>query len=569
MWFIWTRRAKSWRGLTDFQMPMRVSVSQTDGSCYVTGGSLAVPRVARIAADGSEMWRRGGFYSPVYLSVDSNDGSCWVGDPQDHKFVHLGADGQWLWEDTDFSMPSAVSVNSADGSCWVGDSDLGEIVHFTGAGVELWRGGYITSPAAVSVDASDGSCWVLCLEGIGSSRESRVLLLSHDGAELVHEGGFSQLYGVSANSSDGSCWVIDDFGRTAKHLLRDGTVAAEVGGFSELHSISVNPTDGSWWVCNDSPGTVSHFSADGVELWQGSGFGYPMSVTADETDGSCWVLSSQVVHLAEDGTVLWQREGGDSLAINPTDGSYWVGRGAIAALGDLAYYAADGTELWQIGSLDFVNSISANPIDGTCWAASNQSRARLVGAARRPGRTVLSENDSVSLASVSVDPGDGSCWVEDSGNGQVVHLVVVRFADVPLSHWAFDQIAACAYGGIVAGYPDGTYQPSGAVTRDQMAVYISRGSPAATSRYPPARPSPTFPDVTLDYWAYKHVEYAASEQIVTGYPDGLYHPGDEIDREMVVFIARAIATPTDGADLVNYTPPATATFPDVPTGFWA
>jgi DNA-binding beta-propeller fold protein YncE len=556
--------------LANFEMPMRVSVNQTDGSCYITDGGYA-PRVARVAADGSEMWRRGGFYSPVYLSVDSSDGSCWVGDPQDHKFVHLAADGQWLWEDTNFSMPTAVSANTADGSCWVGDSNLGQIVHFTGAGVELWRGGYITSPAAVSVDISDGSCWVLCSEGIGSSRESRVLLLSHDGAELLHEGGFSQLYGVSANSSDGSCWVIDDFGRTAKHLLRDGTVAAEVGGFSELHSISVNPTDGSWWTCDDSLGTVGHYAADGPQLWQGSGFGYPMSVAADETDGSCWVLSSQAIHLAEDGTVLWQREGGDSLAINPTDGSYWVGRGAIAALGDLAYYAADGTELWQIGSLDFVNSISANPIDGTCWVANNRpyktaSRVLHVG----PDGTVLSENDSVSLASVSVDPGDGSCWVEDSGNGQVVHLVVVRFDDVPLSHWAFDQIAACAYGGIVAGYPNGTYHPSGPVTRDQMAVYISRALAGGDAQIPTGPAQPTFPDVTPDYWAYKHVEYAASEQIVTGYPDGLYHPGDEIDRaQMAVFIARAIATPTDGAGLVNYTPPATATYPDVPTGFWA
>ncbi len=119
--------------------------------------------------------------------------------------------------------------------------------------------------------------------------------------------------------------------------------------------------------------------------------------------------------------------------------------------------------------------------------------------------------------------------MEDSGNGQVVHLVVVRFADVPLSHWAFDQIAACAYGGIVAGYPDGTYQPSGAVTRDQMAVYISRALAGSDEQIPTGPAQPTFPDVTLDYWAYKHVEYAASEQIVTGYPDGLYHPGDKID----------------------------------------
>jgi hypothetical protein len=66
------------------------------------------------------------------------------------------------------------------------------------------------------------------------------------------------------------------------------------------------------------------------------------------------------------------------------------------------------------------------------------------------------------------------------------------------------------------------------------------------------------------------VEYAVSKAVVKGYSDGTYKPTDQVTRDqMSVFIARAIATPTAGADLVNYTPPATATFPDVPTNFWA
>jgi hypothetical protein len=61
-----------------------------------------------------------------------------------------------------------------------------------------------------------------------------------------------------------------------------------------------------------------------------------------------------------------------------------------------------------------------------------------------------------------------------------------------------------------------------------------------------------------------------SKNVVKGYSDGTYKPTDEVDRgQMSVFIARAIATPTAGVGLVNYTPPTTATFPDVPTNFWA
>jgi hypothetical protein len=136
--------------------------------------------------------------------------------------------------------------------------------------------------------------------------------------------------------------------------------------------------------------------------------------------------------------------------------------------------------------------------------------------------------------------------------------------------WAYSAIEACLAAGIVQGYSDGTYQPSDPVTRDQMAVYISRALAGGDAAVPVGPSTATFSDVATDYWAFKYVEYAVSKGVVKGYSDGTYKPTDEVTRDqMSVFVARAIATPTAGADLVNYTPPATATFPDVPTTFWA
>ena len=40
----------------------------------------------------------------------------------------------------------------------------------------------------------------------------------------------------------------------------------------------------------------------------------------------------------------------------------------------------------------------------------------------------------------------------------------MTFSDVPTDYWAADQILACVDGGIVSGYPDGTYQPAREVT---------------------------------------------------------------------------------------------------------
>jgi len=144
------------------------------------------------------------------------------------------------------------------------------------------------------------------------------------------------------------------------------------------------------------------------------------------------------------------------------------------------------------------------------------------------------------------------------------------FTDVPLDYWSYPQVKAVEAAGIVKGYTDGTYKPTDPVTRDQMAVYISRALAGGDDKVPAFTGTPSFSDVDANNWALKYVQYAVSKAVVKGYSDGTYKPTDQVDRgQMSVFIARAIATPTDGADLVSYTPPATATFPDVATSFWA
>jgi len=48
------------------------------------------------------------------------------------------------------------------------------------------------------------------------------------------------------------------------------------------------------------------------------------------------------------------------------------------------------------------------------------------------------------------------------------------FPDVPCNFWARRHIVYCKDRGIVAGYPDGFYYPGVLVSRDQMAVFVSR-----------------------------------------------------------------------------------------------
>jgi len=146
------------------------------------------------------------------------------------------------------------------------------------------------------------------------------------------------------------------------------------------------------------------------------------------------------------------------------------------------------------------------------------------------------------------------------------NYVMATFVDLPLTYWAWAYVEACRAAGIVGGYGDGSYRPTLAVTRDQMAVFISRALAGGDGGVPPGPGTASFSDVPTGYWAYKYVEYAKSQGVVGGYPDGTYQPTVAVDRaQMAVFVARAMV----GGD-ANVPPgPGTAFFPDVPTSHWA
>ena len=118
----------------------------------------------------------------------------------------------------------------------------------------------------------------------------------------------------------------------------------------------------------------------------------------------------------------------------------------------------------------------------------------------------------------------------------------VGFSDVSPGSWAFRQIAICQEADLVGGYPDSSYRPGEAVTRDQMAVYVSRALAGGDGNVSDGPSVASFPDVPTSHWAYKYIEYARAKGVVSGYPTGEYRPGVPLDRaQMAVFIARAMA----------------------------
>ncbi len=247
------------------------------------------------------------------------------------------------------------------------------------------------------------------------------------------------------------------------------------------------------------------------------------------------------------------RDGGDSR--------YWV-----------VHLAEDGTVLWRSPDLDYPVFLSVNPTDGSCWLVDQNPNGQVVHLAEDGTELWRGEGFGVSWGEcISVNPTDGSCWVIDGAHSQVVHLVVPGwrapvFYDVASYHWAFDQVEACHNAGIVSGYEDGLYHPELAVTRDQMAVYIARALAGGDENIPPGGRPRSFFDVPRDHWAFDHIEYCVDNGVVVGYGLELYHPEREVTRaQMAVYMARALVAPSGEAALADYIPADPRNFPDVPS----
>ena len=90
--------------------------------------------------------------------------------------------------------------------------------------------------------------------------------------------------------------------------------------------------------------------------------------------------------------------------------------------------------------------------------------------------------------------------------------------------------------GALDGYPDGTFQPEGHLTRAQfckIAVYAMNGE----SELGLYETITVFPDVKGSHWAAPYVNMAAKGRgLIAGYPDGAFHPEETVTAGQAVTI---------------------------------
>lgn len=114
--------------------------------------------------------------------------------------------------------------------------------------------------------------------------------------------------------------------------------------------------------------------------------------------------------------------------------------------------------------------------------------------------------------------------------------------------------------GYINGYPDGSVKPDGEITREEITSILYR---IVNHDYekPFAATGEAFPDVSMERWSAHDIEYMSDKNIVYGYPDGEFKPGNNLTRAEFAALIKRFAK-LEKTDKEN-------PFPDLDKSHWA
>ncbi|CAM4158749.1 S-layer homology domain-containing protein [Bacillus manliponensis] len=130
-----------------------------------------------------------------------------------------------------------------------------------------------------------------------------------------------------------------------------------------------------------------------------------------------------------------------------------------------------------------------------------------------------------------------------------------QFSDVSVDHMFHDEIISLADLGVIAGFPDGSFQPEAPVTREQAAILIANALDLDLENLD----NPNFSDVSETHMFYKQIAAVQNNGIMNGYGGGKFGPSNTLTRaEVASILTRAY----------NLTEQKNTPFTDVPATEW-
>ncbi len=129
--------------------------------------------------------------------------------------------------------------------------------------------------------------------------------------------------------------------------------------------------------------------------------------------------------------------------------------------------------------------------------------------------------------------------------GQVTKMMVIafdmpinttggpHFTDVPVSYVFYPYVETANNTGLITGYSDKTFHPGDDVTRGQLAKIVVQAAVANLGWVVISPTTQRFTDVPPSDVFYKYIETAVCHQIISGYSDNTFKPGDSAARAHV------------------------------------
>jgi len=117
------------------------------------------------------------------------------------------------------------------------------------------------------------------------------------------------------------------------------------------------------------------------------------------------------------------------------------------------------------------------------------------------------------------------------------------FPDVPNGYWAACDIDKLAINNVVVGYPDGMFRPGRDITRAEFATMLVKGFNLDDCGMPQRS---LFKDVPMNNWANAAIAKAVDEDLLAGYPNGKFEPNHKVTRaEALTSIAKGMTCDID------------------------
>lgn len=130
-----------------------------------------------------------------------------------------------------------------------------------------------------------------------------------------------------------------------------------------------------------------------------------------------------------------------------------------------------------------------------------------------------------------------------------------EFTDVSSSYRYYDAIEYLRTRNIIKGYLDGTFKPDSRMNRAEFMMLMTNDfflsdtdSSCVTKHTSSTSGNVFFPDVAGDSWYGQAVCIGKTRDLIHGYPDGTFKPGDSVsvvEAAKVVVRVFALSTPQD------------------------